>query len=135
MKVFKVDRLPKRNATTPLFTGPVTNQDIVGPELSKNFLIRQVNFEKGIRNKFHLHNYDQVLIVTEGKGIVATDEEKISVVPGDVIFIPAGRNIGTGLPKVLLSLISMSCRRTIRRRRLRSRACSFTPNDGCETNS
>jgi quercetin dioxygenase-like cupin family protein len=65
-------------------------QPIVGPELSKNFLISQVNFGKGVRNKFHSHTIDQVLIVTEGRGIVATDDETVTVGPGDVVFIPAG---------------------------------------------
>jgi 4-carboxymuconolactone decarboxylase len=30
------------------------------------------------------------MIVTEGKEIVATDQEVITVVPDDIIFIPAG---------------------------------------------
>jgi quercetin dioxygenase-like cupin family protein len=33
---------------------------------------------------------DQILIVTKGKGIIATESEEISVVPGDIFFIPAG---------------------------------------------
>ena len=33
---------------------------------------------------------EQVLIVTKGKGIVATEKEQVAVGPGDVIFIPAG---------------------------------------------
>jgi 4-carboxymuconolactone decarboxylase len=33
---------------------------------------------------------EQVFIVTAGKGIVATDKEEASVVPGNIVFIPAG---------------------------------------------
>ena len=48
-----------------------------------------VNFGKGVRNKFHSHNYEQILIVTEGKGIIATEEEEKVIAAGDVVFIPA----------------------------------------------
>ena len=89
MKVIKVAQVAKEPWVNKLFTGPVTMQPIIGTDLSKNFLIQQVNFSKGIRNKFHSHSIEQVLIVTEGKGIVATDKEEITVRPGDVIFIAA----------------------------------------------
>ena len=90
MKVVKVANVAKEPQGGPLFTGSVTMQKIVGPDLSKKFAITMVNFEKGVRNKFHSHSIEQVLIVTEGKGIVATEKEQITVVPGDIIFIPAG---------------------------------------------
>jgi 4-carboxymuconolactone decarboxylase len=65
-------------------------QPFVGKELSQRFVISQVNFDRGVRNKFHSHTIEQVLIVTEGKGIVAIDDKEITVYPGDIIFIPAG---------------------------------------------
>ncbi len=65
-------------------------QYIVGKELSKSFNVTQVNFGRGVRNKFHTHSDEQILIVTKGKGIVATEKKEIAVGPGDVIFIPAG---------------------------------------------
>ncbi len=45
---------------------------------------------KGIRNKFHAHDAEQVLIVTEGRGIVATEDKESVVAVGDVVLIPAG---------------------------------------------
>jgi quercetin dioxygenase-like cupin family protein len=90
MKIIRVDQVDKEPQEDKLFTGPVTMQPIIGAELSKNFLIKQVNFSKGVRNKFHSHSIEQVLIVTQGEGIVATDKEEIIVRPGDVIFIAAG---------------------------------------------
>jgi len=99
MKVTKVAQVAKVPQENPLFTGPVTMQSIVDTELSKKFSITQVNFSRGIRNKFHSHTAEQVLIVTEGKGIVATDKEEITVVPGDVIFIPAGEKHWHGATK------------------------------------
>jgi quercetin dioxygenase-like cupin family protein len=90
MKLIKISQVPKTPVEDPLFTGPVTMQSMVDTDLSKRFRIQQVNFEKSIRNKFHTHTIEQVLIVTEGKGIVATENEEITVGPGDIIFIPAG---------------------------------------------
>ena len=99
MKVIKPVQVAKEPSKSPLFTGPVTMQQIIGTDLSKNFSIRQVNFSPGVRNKFHSHSGEQILIVTEGKGIVATDKEEITVVPGDVIFFPAGEKHWHGAVK------------------------------------
>jgi len=99
MKLIKVDQVAKEPWEDKLFTGPVTLQAIIGNDLSENFLIQQVNFSKGVRNKFHSHSTEQILIVTEGKGIVATDKEEITVRPGDVIFIPAGEKHWHGAAK------------------------------------
>jgi 4-carboxymuconolactone decarboxylase len=90
VKVTKIAQVVKTPAESPLFTGPVTMQSVVDSDQSKRFLIRQVNFGRGVRNKFHSHTIEQILIVTEGKGVVATDKEEITVGPGDIIFIPAG---------------------------------------------
>jgi len=99
MKVIKTVKITKEPSKSPLFTGPVTTQQIIGGDLSKNFSIRQVNFSPGVRNKFHSHSHEQILIVTEGKGIVATDKEEITVVPGDVIYFPAGEKHWHGAVK------------------------------------
>ena len=93
MKVIDIKQVPKEPVVGPLtslFTHPVTMQYIIGKENSHNFNITQVNFGLGVRNKLHSHSKEQVLIVTEGKGIVATDNEEITVEPGDIIYIPAG---------------------------------------------
>ncbi len=99
MKIVRISQLGKEPQQSPLFTGPVTMQTIVGTELSKRFMIRQVNFDRGVRNKFHSHSIEQVLIVTEGKGIVATEKEEKTVVPGDVVFIAAGEKHWHGAAK------------------------------------
>jgi quercetin dioxygenase-like cupin family protein len=44
----------------------------------------------GAKNVFHTHTTEQVLYVTEGKGIVGTEGEEVIVEPGTMIFIPAG---------------------------------------------
>jgi quercetin dioxygenase-like cupin family protein len=99
MKVIKEDQVAKEPSVNPLFTGPVTTQLFVGKDMSKDFLIRKVNFGRGVRNKFHTHTTEQILIVTEGTGIVATEKEEITVGPGDVIYFPAGEKHWHGAAK------------------------------------
>ena len=99
MKVINIPQSAREPQQSALFTGAVTMQAIVGPELSKHFVIRQVNFGKGVRNKFHSHSIEQVLIVTEGKGIVATEAEEVVVGLGDVVFIAAGEKHWHGATK------------------------------------
>lgn len=102
MKVINIRQAPQEpvvGSLSSLFTHPVTMQYIIGAELSKSFIITQVNFGRGVRNKFHNHSNEQILIVTKGKGIVATDKEEITVRPGDVIHIPAGEKHWHGAAK------------------------------------
>ena len=99
MKLIKMKKVKKEPNVAPLFTGRVTMQSFVDTDLSKRFRISLVNFGRGVRNKFHTHTVEQVLIVTKGKGIVATDKKEITVVPGDIIFIPAGEKHWHGAAK------------------------------------
>jgi len=88
MQVITASNVEKKPFSIPLFTGPdVTIQRLL-PE-SGEFDVNIVNFGKGVRNKFHAHDYEQVLIVTAGKGIIATEEREVVITPGDVVLIPA----------------------------------------------
>ena len=76
-----------------LMTGTqVWRQPILNPEDSNNFNFAIVAFDAGSRNKFQIHSGDQILVITEGTGKVATDDEVIEVTQGDVVVIPAGEN-------------------------------------------
>ena len=99
MKVIKVDQIKKEPQIKPLFAGPVSQQTIIDTGLSNRVAIRQVNFDKGARNKFHAHSIEQILIITEGKGIVATEQEETIVKPGDIVFIPANEKHWHGAAK------------------------------------
>ena len=100
MKVIRISKVPRQSAASPLFTGRrVSRQPLVSDDISKYFNLGVVNFGKGIRNKFHTHTSDQVLIVTAGKGIVATAGEERKVTLGDVIHIPAGEKHWHGATK------------------------------------
>jgi quercetin dioxygenase-like cupin family protein len=89
MHVVRIDDVPKIPRVSPLFTGKeVTTQQLI-PE-GGNYTMNVVNFGRGVRNKFHVHESDQILIVTAGKGIVATEQEQRVVSVGDIILFPAG---------------------------------------------
>ena len=89
----------KADMTGGLMTGTqVWRQSILNPEDSNNFNFAIVNFDAGSRNKFHKHSGDQILVITEGTGKVANDNETVTVNQGDVVVIPAGENHWHGAP-------------------------------------
>ncbi|MBA4395723.1 MAG: cupin domain-containing protein [Desulfobacca sp.] len=89
MKVVKIREVKKEPFTSPLFTGPeVTRQTLLSE--SQEFNVNMVNFGPGVRNKFHTHDSEQILIVTAGEGIIATETERQVITAGDVVIIPAG---------------------------------------------
>ncbi len=99
MKVVKISEVPQEPATSALFTGGAVNrQTPFTPDESTNFNFGVVSFSAGSRNKFHKHTSDQLLIVTEGTGVVATEQEERTVTAGDVILIPAGESHWHGAP-------------------------------------
>ena len=93
MKVIKSDDVTEIDASdAPIFFGgKVSRRPLVGDGASKFFNFNIVSFAAGARNKFHTHTSDQVLFVTEGRGIVATEQEEVVVSEGDTILIPAGQ--------------------------------------------
>ena len=85
MKVLKPDAIPAESANSPLFTGgPVMRQTLLTPEMSNNFNLGVVNFSAGAWNKMHIHSSDQVLFVTAGKSIIATETDQEVIGVGDV---------------------------------------------------
>ncbi len=81
----KID--PKLNSH---FVGDAKVQHLYNPENPDGQLIQLVVFSAGSRTKPHIHKQGQVMYITEGRGIVATDNEKRIVTVGDVIVIPPG---------------------------------------------
>ena len=80
MKVIKMNKIPKESFARPIFTGTDVTRQVLLPE-SKDFNLNIVNFGKGVRNKLHIHDSEQILIVTAGKGLVATETDR--TVPQD----------------------------------------------------
>ena len=74
------------------WTGPVsrTRQTIIESGDSKDYNCSVVNFSQGCNTGWHIHDCDQILIVTSGAGIVATEHEQREINVGDVAHIKAG---------------------------------------------
>jgi quercetin dioxygenase-like cupin family protein len=72
-----------------IFEGAVDSQTVIGNE-ARDLRLAEHTFKNGARNKLHTHTTDQILVVTAGEGIVATEHEERAVTAGDVAFIPAG---------------------------------------------
>ena len=83
--------------STAIFTGTVEKTPLINQTMgSKEYRISIVTFPPGVRNKFHVHDHEQVLYVLRGKGMVADGKKEKIVTEGDVIFIPAGENHSHG---------------------------------------
>jgi len=99
MKVVKVGDIEAQDeSTNRIFRGKVSVQRIIG-ESNDDFRVIVVHFSQGAINVFHTHTFDQVLYITEGEGIVATESEEITVTPGTIVFIPAGEDHWHGATK------------------------------------
>lgn len=89
MRVVSMRNVDKETFDSPLFTGPDVTRQTLLPD-SKEFNCNVVNFGKGVRNKFHSHDHEQILIITAGEGIIATEKEEKMITVGDIVLIPAG---------------------------------------------
>ena len=98
MKVVKISDVEPLESTSKIFRGKVSIQPLIGKG-EDELRAAVVNFSRGAVNIFHTHTSDQVLYVTAGKGIVATEKEEITVTPGTIIFIPAGEKHWHGATK------------------------------------
>ena len=78
----------QRNAGD-IFVGDVDSQPIIGEE-ARDLRLNEHTFRNGARNKLHTHTTDQILVVTAGHGIIATEHEQREIQAGDIVHIPAG---------------------------------------------
>jgi quercetin dioxygenase-like cupin family protein len=97
MRVLKINDLPEQamGTATPIAGwtgGPVsrTRQEVIADGQSENFRCNVVNFRAGATTGWHVHDSDQILVVTAGRGIVASETEEREITVGDVVQIKAG---------------------------------------------
>ena len=90
MKLVRQDVAAAVPSRSPIFDGEVATQVLVSEGDATLLRVTSLTFRHGARNKLHHHSTDQVLVVTHGRGIVATETEELRVGPGDVVLIPAG---------------------------------------------
>lgn len=89
MRVVRISDTDKEAYAGSLFTGSDVTRQVLLPD-SKEYNFNVINFGKGVRNKFHAHDSEQILIVTAGEGIIATEKEEKRIKVGDIVLIPAG---------------------------------------------
>ena len=89
MEIRRLHEVPKESAAGPLFTSDDVARQPLAPA-SNDINISVVSFGRGVKNKFHRHDSDQILIVTEGTGVIATESQEVQISEGDVVFAPAG---------------------------------------------
>ena len=92
MRIIENGAVPMEDTTSApiFFGGSVSKQGLVDESNSEFFVSSVINFAAGARNKFHRHSSDQLLFVTEGKGIVATEEKEFVVTKGNTVHVAAG---------------------------------------------
>jgi quercetin dioxygenase-like cupin family protein len=92
MKVIHISDVEKAEATSELFFGgKVEAQRLIDDTVAETLKVSLISFGPGARNKPHTHTFEQVLWVTSGKGILATEKEEHVLTPGMVAYIPAGQ--------------------------------------------
>jgi quercetin dioxygenase-like cupin family protein len=87
MKLIRQDEAQATPNRTPIMVGDVVSQNLVAEGDAALLRVTAVTFRNGARNRLHHHSTDQVLVVTHGRGIVATEREEFHVSPGDIILI------------------------------------------------
>jgi quercetin dioxygenase-like cupin family protein len=79
-----------RPESRDIFTGDVHTSMLAGDAVAERLRLNLVRFSPGARTKWHRHSFEQGLLITEGKGIVATEEHEHVVEAGDAVVIYAG---------------------------------------------
>lgn len=97
MHVVKITELPEESMgeATPIagWTGGAvtrSRQTIIPDGASEDYRCSVVNFRQGATTGWHAHTCDQILVITAGSGIVATEHDEREVTVGDVVHIKAG---------------------------------------------
>ena len=94
--------MPTNTSPVPGWTGGAvtrTGQEILPPGMSEYFNCGWRNFSRGATESFHTHSTDQLLIITAGIGIMATEQEERKVTVGDIVHLPAGEKHSHGATK------------------------------------
>jgi quercetin dioxygenase-like cupin family protein len=90
MKVLRRSDTPETPAVAPIFEGAVTRRDMISRSDSSQVTVTLVRFLEGAKNHLHVHTADQVLYITEGRGLVGNRDGDHEVEAGDIAHIPAG---------------------------------------------
>jgi len=89
MNIINTNDVEAEDITANTIAGKVSRQGIMGQGDDK-VTVSVVNFSKGTIREFDNHKFDQILFIAEGKGLIKTKNEEVTVTPGTFVFIPAG---------------------------------------------
>ena len=96
MRVTRLDPSKRTRSVAEIFSGEVESFTAVGGEHSPQLRLTEVHFKSGARNRWHVHSTDQILVCTQGEGIVATSSEQHDLAPGDVALARLRSDRGDG---------------------------------------
>jgi quercetin dioxygenase-like cupin family protein len=80
----------RRKSEATWFEGTVHEFELYDPAGTGGSMVWAVWFDPGSRAKPHAHQFDQVLHVVEGEGILATEEGRRRISVGDWVTVPKG---------------------------------------------
>jgi quercetin dioxygenase-like cupin family protein len=83
-------QLPESKNDVRVDNGPVFRSLLADGKNTGGYSIAIVSYSPGSKLKWHTHESEQILYVTEGKGVLATQKEENIVTPGMIVVIPAG---------------------------------------------
>ncbi len=81
---------PDQSPDPMFYGGTVSRYGLIGADASREMWASLTRFAPGARTWMHIHDFVQMLYVTEGEGILATPAEEHRVTPGMLIVIPPG---------------------------------------------
>ncbi|GAA0773016.1 cupin domain-containing protein [Roseibium denhamense] len=89
LTVYEAGSRPTKQANPDYFTGKVWQDPVIEAPGPARVRAVKVTFEPGARTHWHTHPLGQTLVVESGAGFVHLwGQEKLSILPGDVIWIP-----------------------------------------------
>jgi quercetin dioxygenase-like cupin family protein len=71
---------------------PVSGRRLFNMTDTEGWAASLTTFGIGGRLNWHTHDSEQILYVTEGRGIVATKEREYVITPGCIVYVRAGEN-------------------------------------------
>ncbi|CTQ51563.1 Cupin domain protein [Roseibium album] len=91
LTVYEAGSRPSKRANPDYFTGTVWQDTVIDAPAPARVRAVRVTFEPGARTNWHSHPLGQTLHVLDGAGFVHLwGQNKLSILPGDVIWIPPG---------------------------------------------
>ena len=97
MRIVKLADIPEEDLgeATPIegWTGGIvkrSRQTIIPAVESGSYNCSVVSFTRGATTGWHIHDCDQILVVTHGVGVVANEHEEREITVGDVVQVKAG---------------------------------------------